>query len=290
MNEIQLIENKKARDSVIERTEVLDKVKFLPMLPDGIHTTIREVVEFYNVDKYAIQKIIYRRREELESDGLKVLKGNDYDEFNADNLSVLKISSRKITVFTRRAVLRIGMLLRDSEVAKQVRSYLLNVEEIAKEKAPEIIQEAVEKTLNERVDEIEEALNRIQNLPVSERLKQRAIDSEFKQFFGIVEVIEKPNAERRSFISVTEIAKILGIVTPNLMPNAKGVSAIITNLSIGKEDVVYNKTSEFEYKTYSKEVVRGVRDWIIENNSPCEVESKVSGIKYSLNYTINHVR
>ncbi|WP_052292924.1 phage antirepressor KilAC domain-containing protein [Desulfofarcimen acetoxidans] len=36
-----------------------------------------------------------------------------------------------LTIIPRRAILRIGMLLRDSEVAKTVRSYLLNVEERA---------------------------------------------------------------------------------------------------------------------------------------------------------------
>ena len=43
----------------------------------------------------------------------------------------LKTHARNIAVFPQRAVLRIGMVLRDSLVAKQVRNYLLNIEELS---------------------------------------------------------------------------------------------------------------------------------------------------------------
>ncbi|HHB2937638.1 MULTISPECIES: hypothetical protein [Bacillus cereus group] len=40
-----------------------------------------------------------------------------------------KITYRNVALFPKRAILRIGMLLRDSEVAKEVRTQLLNIEE-----------------------------------------------------------------------------------------------------------------------------------------------------------------
>lgn len=41
------------------------------------------------------------------------------------------IPNRGIRCFSKRAVLRFGMLLRDSEVAKEVRTQLLNIKEEA---------------------------------------------------------------------------------------------------------------------------------------------------------------
>lgn len=61
------------------------------------------------------------------------------------------------------------MLLRDSEVAKEVRNYLLNVEEVAKEKAPEVIHEAIDKTVMDKINEMKEIENGILSLYVSEQ-------------------------------------------------------------------------------------------------------------------------
>lgn len=43
----------------------------------------------------------------------------------------VKINNRSNLIFTRRAVLRVGMLLRDSEIAREIRTQLLNIEEKA---------------------------------------------------------------------------------------------------------------------------------------------------------------
>lgn len=50
----------------------------------------------------------------------------------------VKMANRSNGLFPKRAILRVGMLLRDSEVAKEVRTQLLNIEE----KAPEVIKKA----------------------------------------------------------------------------------------------------------------------------------------------------
>ncbi|WP_242479850.1 hypothetical protein [Bacillus cereus group sp. N21] len=44
-----------------------------------------------------------------------------------------KIGYRRNGLFPKRAILRVGMLLRDSEVAKEVRTQLLNIEENSKQ-------------------------------------------------------------------------------------------------------------------------------------------------------------
>jgi len=77
----------------------------------------------------------------LRGDNLKEFKGSEDDFGNLENK--IKYSSQ-LTVLPRRAVLRVGMLLRDSEVAKKIRNYLLNVEEVVDSKDREwaILREA----------------------------------------------------------------------------------------------------------------------------------------------------
>lgn len=127
----KFIEDKAFRSKYITKTEVLNKVKALTLLPNNEHQTLNMVSEYYEVDRKTIDKIVTRHREELESDGMVVLKGDEAVKFNTDNMSVLKIPNKTVTIVPRRAILRFGMLLRDSEVAKQVRTYLLNAEEIS---------------------------------------------------------------------------------------------------------------------------------------------------------------
>lgn len=76
-------------------------------------------------------KVIQRHRDELESDGLKILKGKELKSLRDIALDSLSIpdATTAITVWTPRAALRLGMVLRDSAVAKAVRTSLLNAVE-----------------------------------------------------------------------------------------------------------------------------------------------------------------
>nr|NNM90107.1 hypothetical protein [Bacilli bacterium] len=127
MDQLALVESQSVRNEYIGRVSVLDKVKALVLLPDDLHATVEMVSEFYGVGVEAIVWHIRNNREELEQDGLTVLTGDRLSEFKAET----GFSSRagSLTVIPRRAILRIGMLLRDSEVAKQVRTYLLDAEQ-----------------------------------------------------------------------------------------------------------------------------------------------------------------
>ncbi|OKH99863.1 hypothetical protein A6A06_22685 [Streptomyces sp. CB02923] len=124
------------RDSVMDRTEVLDKVKALALLPDGVHATTEVVAEYFVVHKEAVKKVTQRHRDELAANGMRVLRGPDLREFQRDNLSLLEEgypqAKSNLTLYTRRTLLNIAMLLRDSEVARAVRTYLLDVEEDAR--------------------------------------------------------------------------------------------------------------------------------------------------------------
>ena len=143
--EQELMEDRHMRDLLIAQVDVLDKVKALALLPDGINATVEMVANYYEVGKDTVDQLISRNRDELESDGLGVLRGNELTDMKS--VGVIPKNTASLVIIPRRAQLRIGMLLRDSEVAKTVRSYLLNVEETAQKEAPQIIQKALMKTV-----------------------------------------------------------------------------------------------------------------------------------------------
>lgn len=142
VNTEEIIVTKEEREALIERVEVLQKVKDLLLLPNMEMATTKQVADFYEVSHEVVKDIIRNHREELESDGfIKLSFPNIKEEVKIDNLSLLSsgVSYRGANVFPCRAILRVGMLLRDSEVAKEVRSQLLNIEEKAQQVAPAIV-------------------------------------------------------------------------------------------------------------------------------------------------------
>lgn len=139
-----LTESRTMRTQTIGRVDVLDKVKVLALLPDGVHATTEMVASYYEVDVEAVKKVVQRNKAELEGNGLRVLRGDDLRQFVRDALSpsneMAKV--RNLAIFARRAILNVGQLLTDSDVARQVRTYLLEVEEQA---TPEQKASAIEK-------------------------------------------------------------------------------------------------------------------------------------------------
>lgn len=69
----------------------------------------------------------YTELSNLQYVGLKTAKGKV--TFTFDNGKIFDYPTRGTKVFPRRAILRVGMLLRDSDIAREVRTQLLNIEE-----------------------------------------------------------------------------------------------------------------------------------------------------------------
>lgn len=148
MKETNFIERQDLRDQVAARVDVLDKVKKLFLIPEMNVMTIQQVADYYEVDQDLIRKTYQRHCDEIDLDGTwkkkvldfktvlneKIRVGHSvtlkqhrgYAVMQVDNVT-LKLPNSGIRVFSKRAVLRIGMLLRDSKVAKEVRTQLLNV-------------------------------------------------------------------------------------------------------------------------------------------------------------------
>ena len=155
MVETQFIDDRKLRDNNVEHYEVLEKVKKLLLILNTDFMTITQVAEYYStysndeqikdniVTSDGIRKLYSLHQDEFDSDGVCIKSYKDFligNQFTLENLKekirlihssgmTLEIPNRGIRIFPRRAVLRIGMLLRDSIVAKEVRNQLLNIEE-----------------------------------------------------------------------------------------------------------------------------------------------------------------
>lgn len=159
-----MVDNHDLRNELIARTEVLDKVKKLLLIPEMNCMTIRQVADYYEVDVDTIKRCCQRNRTEIEGDGVvnktpkifkEILKGTtcsvkNFEQKNGklaiqiDDNTRLEIPNRGIKCFSKRAILRIGMLLRDSEIAQEVRTQLLNIVEHTAEEKPELLTQDID--------------------------------------------------------------------------------------------------------------------------------------------------
>ncbi|WP_413862027.1 hypothetical protein [Methanobrevibacter sp. UBA417] len=140
----------------------MDRVGELLLLPNTEYATTEQIANYYGVDMSVIRMQISSNREEIMSDGVKNLSGKDTKKFLVSKNILLtnyrgyfetngqRFSNRNNLLFPKRAILRIGMLLRDSEVAKEVRTRLLDVVQDTEESSPEIVQNVVNEISEEK--------------------------------------------------------------------------------------------------------------------------------------------
>ena len=146
MDNEELLTNKELREKLKDKVEVLNKVKSLLLLSDSDIAITKQVAQYYEVGEKAISSLIYDNYDEVSEDGYEVLKGKDLSKshvisfkdftshranykFILNDGTELSVGGKGIALFPKRAILRVGMLLRDSKVAKEVRSQLLNIVE-----------------------------------------------------------------------------------------------------------------------------------------------------------------
>lgn len=174
MKEVDLLQRKEAREDCISRVEVLDKVGELLLLPNTEYATTEQVANYYEVGIEAIRKLFQRNKEELVHNGAITLGANKIvdDILRVDKMSIHKTKSgiligdnklnyKSNLLFSKRAILNVGMLLRDSEVAKEIRTRLLDiVHDASKQNNNE--ETIVENVVNEISEEKQLMLDRIE--------------------------------------------------------------------------------------------------------------------------------
>ena len=141
MNENELLTNAKRREENMNRIEVLDAVGTLLSLPNTEIYTTEMVANYYEVDKNTIEKLVSRNIDELTKNGYCIktkqnlladkmsvkTKRGGFNVLDNEGNIVATGNNKGIATFTKRTVLNVGMLLRDSEIAKEIRSRLLDV-------------------------------------------------------------------------------------------------------------------------------------------------------------------
>ncbi|MFF4246081.1 hypothetical protein ACFYY2_16610 [Streptomyces sp. NPDC001822] len=134
--EVALLESHALRAEQMGRVEALDKVKTLVTLPDGIHLRTEDVARYFEVPTEVVRKLTQRHRTEVGENGLRLLRGAELHTFQRDMKSLrggeegesCPQAPTQLTLYTRRTVLAVAMLLRDSDIARSVRTHLLDAE------------------------------------------------------------------------------------------------------------------------------------------------------------------
>lgn len=204
-----LLNNQNEREIIMneERLDVLDKVKQITTLGDSNYCTVEQVAEYYEVGKSAITSLVFDNKNELISNGFEVIKADklienhviSFKEFTKNRANykfilndgtILSLGGKGIALFTKRTILNVGMLLRDSDVAKEVRTLLLdNHEQLNNihdklENGEEITKEDIDKSDPLYFENREKELKQ-QELEIAQRLAKAIINGDMTSCMSI---------------------------------------------------------------------------------------------------------
>lgn len=125
--------------SSIERQNVLNNSFAIKKLQDHLDIesmffdgeywlTKKMVADFYNIDTSTIDRYLSTNEDELKHNGYILCKGKTLKEFKLQFAHLINEASKttQLGLFNFRAFLNIGMLLTESEKAKQLRSLILD--------------------------------------------------------------------------------------------------------------------------------------------------------------------
>lgn len=122
------------RQNVLNNRYAVDALQenlgFTGMLFEGEYRfTKKMVADFYEVEERTIERLLEDYGEELRHNGYVLSKGKQLKEFKLQFAPVINVGSKttQLGLFNFRAVLNVGMLLTESEKAKQVRTRILDI-------------------------------------------------------------------------------------------------------------------------------------------------------------------
>lgn len=241
IKENQLLEQKELREKAISKTEVLDKVGDLLLLPNTEFATTEQVASYYHVGIEAIQTVMKRNYDELQSDGTREFKKNDVvnllnvqdgqlkkfkgkSQITLNNIEVI-IPNRGMKLFPKRAILRIGMLLRDSDVAKEIRNRLLDIIQDTEKESPQIIQNVVAEITEEK------------------QLMLDRVEAEIRGDYSEVSVINAKLFQLKNK-RIEELENINGIITTHaltIMESRDVINRLVRNIAMKEYNSMFGK-------------------------------------------------
>lgn len=122
------------RQNVLNNRYAVDALQenlgFTGMLFEGEYRfTKKMVADFYEVEERTIERLLEEHGDELKYNGYILSRGKQLKEFKLQFAPVINVGSKttQLGLFNFRAVLNVGMLLTESEKAKQVRALILDI-------------------------------------------------------------------------------------------------------------------------------------------------------------------
>ena len=152
----------------------LELVKEILMLGKTDLMTVKMCAEYFEVNLSTLEMVIVNNREELEENGYKVYNYNELkSKFQNPNvLGIKRFPNRGKALLTKRTLLNIGMLLRDSRVAKELRRRILDIVHDAEET------EIVNNVINEIRTEQEISQDMLQAIMSGDLVKESLLKTE----------------------------------------------------------------------------------------------------------------
>lgn len=134
------------REALLDRVEVLNKVKALMLLPGLCMITVKQLADYFEETPDNIQKCYRNHKEELNANGavsltpsalknqligkkVQLVGSQNHQLVCIDDAHYFEISNRGCKFFPPRAILNMAMLLPKSPVAREIRNQLLNIVE-----------------------------------------------------------------------------------------------------------------------------------------------------------------
>lgn len=211
-NETDLVNSRELRDTLVEREAVFgdERVKALGafLLPKDFGVTTEQVANYFEVGEECINSLVKDNRTELLSNGLVVNEGKQLKSLK--DTCQIQSRAKALTTFSRRAILNVAMLLRDSPVAKTIRLVLLDatesravVKEIVNQQAPQCMEDIMIAQLQE-MKAVKQQLNQVNNnaliaVHTANEVKQK-LDNQMtintRQQGKLKECVDKRVAER----------------------------------------------------------------------------------------------
>ena len=152
----------------------LELVKEILMLGKTDLMTVKMCAEYFEVNLSTLEMVIVNNREELEENGYKVYNYNELkSKFqNPNTLGIKRFPNRGKALLTKRTLLNIGMLLRDSRVAKELRRRILDIVHDSEET------EIVNNVINEIRTEQEISQDMLQAIMSGDLVKESLLKTE----------------------------------------------------------------------------------------------------------------
>lgn len=199
MDDMILIESVTLRQKLCteENTAILERIGNLITLPETGSATVEQIAMFYIVSVETIKTIVKRHHDELEQDGYRVFTREELGDIPTE---FFHFKSRFIAIFPRKAILRIGMLLVNSEVAKLVRCYLLAIEEQS------VIANTNQALLMKIADQLTEQAQKLAENECELTRHSMELDGHFHQMRKIT---EQSSQNTRQLVSQAELIKAI---------------------------------------------------------------------------------